>query len=81
MSRVPENKRVLVIDDNRAIHEDFRKVLTDSGSDAGMDAAEAALFGDTASAQTKRATFQLDYASQGLEGAAMVQQACDADAP
>ena len=42
MSRVPENKRVLVIDDNRAIHEDFRKVLTDSGSDAGMDAAEAA---------------------------------------
>ena len=28
MSRVPENKRVLVIDDNRAIHEDFRKVLT-----------------------------------------------------
>ena len=54
---------------------------SDSGSDAGMDAAEAALFGDTASAQTKRATFQLDYASQGLEGAAMVQQACDADAP
>lgn len=75
MSSIPENKRILVIDDNRAIHEDFRKVLTDSGADAGMAAAEEALFGDTAESRPKRATFNLDYASQGLEGVEKIQQA------
>lgn len=60
MSSIPENKRILVIDDNRAIHEDFRKVLTDSGTDTGMNAAEEALFGDTAESRPKRAAFNLD---------------------
>lgn len=81
MSSIPENKRVLVIDDNRAIHEDFRKVLTDTTADAGMDAAEAALFGDTPATQPKRVTFQLDYASQGLEGVEKVRLAREAGAP
>lgn len=81
VSSIPENKRILVIDDNRAIHEDFRKVLTDSGSDSGMDAAEEALFGDTAESRPKRATFILDYASQGLEGVEKIQQAREAGTP
>ena len=81
MSSIPENKRILVIDDNRMIHEDFRKVLTDSGSSTGMDAAEEALFGDTAESRPKRATFTLDYASQGLEGVEKIQQARAAGTP
>jgi PAS domain S-box-containing protein len=81
VSSIPENKRVLVIDDNRAIHEDFRKVLTDTTADAGMDAAEAALFGDTAATQPRRVTFQLDYASQGLEGVEKVRLAREAGTP
>jgi PAS domain S-box-containing protein len=81
VSSIPGNKRILIIDDNRAIHEDFRKVLTDSGADAGMDAAEEALFGDGAETRPKRATFNLDYASQGLEGVEKVQQAREAGTP
>ncbi len=81
MSTIPENKRILVIDDNRAIHEDFRKVLTDSGQNSGLDAAEEALFGDTVESRPRRATFQLEYASQGLEGVAKIQQAQEAGQP
>lgn len=38
--------RILVIDDNRAIHEDFRKILGPATS-AGIDEAEADFFGET----------------------------------
>ncbi len=81
MSRFPANKRILVIDDNRAIHEDFRKILTDSGTNCDMDAAEEALFGDSVAPRPPRATFDLDYASQGIEGVEKIQQACEASAP
>lgn len=81
MSSIPENKRILVIDDNRAIHEDFRKVLTDSGTDSGMDAAESALFGDAVDTRPKRATFNLEYASQGMEGVEKIQAARAAGTP
>jgi PAS domain S-box-containing protein len=81
VSSIPENKRVLVIDDNRAIHDDFRKVLTDTGADAGMDAAEAALFGDAPTTSARRVSFQLDYASQGLEGVEKIKAARAAGTP
>lgn len=81
MSSIPENKRVLIIDDNRAIHDDFRKVLTDTTGGGSMDAAEEALFGDTTTNQPKRVTFHLDYAAQGLEGVEKVRQAKEAGTP
>ena len=81
MSSIPENKRILIIDDNRAIHEDFRKVLTDTAGSSSMHAAEEALFGDAVASQPKRVTFQLDYAAQGLEGVDKVRQAREAGTP
>ena len=82
MSSIPENKRVLVIDDNRAIHDDFRKVLTDTITNSGLDAAEEALFGDaTTSGSPKRVTFNLDYASQGMEGVEKIRLAQEAGTP
>jgi len=37
-----KNRRVLVIDDNRAIHDDFRKILSpDKSASLAMDASEA----------------------------------------
>ena len=81
MNSIPANKRVLVIDDNPAIHEDFRKVLTDRGSSSGLDAAEEALFGDTPASRPRRATFELDYAAQGLAGVEKIQQARAAGTP
>ncbi len=42
------HRRILVIDDNRSIHDDFRKILApvNTANDA-LEAAEAALFGKT----------------------------------
>ncbi len=62
--------RVLVVDDNRAIHEDFRKVLLAPTQSCGgnLAAAEAALFGDDHSdTATDVAPYELDFASQGGE--------------
>ena len=51
------NRRILVIDDNRAIHDDFRKILSPTiATAAALDATEAALFGQApdAVAQTTK---------------------------
>ncbi|MEN9576301.1 MAG: Sporulation kinase [Verrucomicrobiota bacterium] len=81
MSSIPQNHRVLVIDDNPAIHQDFRKVLAERGDSSGLDAAEEALFGDAPSTPAQRVTFDLDYASQGLEGVEKILRAREAGRP
>ncbi len=81
MSDTPKirSNRVLVIDDNRSIHEDFKKILCPAptmGDGAGLDAAEAALFGDEKpSKPVIKNDFQLDSAFQGQDGLAMIQRA------
>ena len=56
--------RVLMIDDNPAIHEDYRKIL--AGRDHGrVTAAEAALFGEQPAVEGP--TFDVDSAMQGRE--------------
>lgn len=59
------NHRILIVDDNTTIHEDFRKILspTDFG-EADLNMIESAVFGDT---QTSRAMpeFELAFAAQG----------------
>ncbi len=75
------NRRILVIDDNEAIHADYRAVLT--GTDAhpiNMDEEEAALFG-AALNSPKQAYFELDSAFQGREGLDKVQQSLQAGRP
>lgn len=69
------NRRVLVIDDNSAIHADFRKILSSGlASAAALLESEAALFGEAA-ASAMPFIFQIDCASQGQEGVAMVRRA------
>jgi diguanylate cyclase len=71
------NRRILIIDDNAAIHLDFRKVLgaqAEHSAQAALDVLEANLFGDTVAAAA-RPNFDIDSAHQGQEGVAMVQQA------
>jgi signal transduction histidine kinase/AmiR/NasT family two-component response regulator len=70
-----KNRRILIIDDNRAIHEDFRKILGGMGQGANaLDAAEAALFGE-AKDLPATAGFELDSAYQGQEGFERVKKA------
>lgn len=73
--------RILVIDDNLAIHQDFAKILGKGPSDdSALDDMEAALFGAEKPAATST-TFRLDFASQGAEGLALVQEALAAGSP
>lgn len=77
----PSNRRILVVDDNRAIHDDFRKILDGHRAGNGaLEAAEAALFGDTTPAPAAT-TFEIDSAFQGREGLERVQQAAAAGQP
>lgn len=76
--------RVLVVDDNPAIHEDFRKIFSagDHVSTALADA-EAALFGDSAAVNNLSHTprFNIDSALQGLEAVELAKRARQANAP
>jgi two-component system cell cycle sensor histidine kinase/response regulator CckA len=72
-----KNHRILVVDDNPAIHEDFRKIL---GTDAAADefaGAQADVFGDLPSAAT-RLKFELSFAAQGERALELVQAAAAA---
>ena len=79
MNTLLSNRRILLIDDTPAIHEDFRKVLGNAADASQLDEVEAALFG--AGMQTAAAGFELDSAYQGQEGLAKVHQSIDVSLP
>ncbi|MGA2863562.1 MAG: response regulator [Verrucomicrobiota bacterium] len=69
------NLRILVIDDNRAIHDSFRKILCPAQSENNaLDEAEAVLFDSTA-APPQRLPFEIDSAYQGQEGLNLAEKA------
>jgi signal transduction histidine kinase len=76
-----KNRRILVVDDNDAIHEDFRKILGGEvrESDA-LASARAAFFGSEESASAEQ-QFQLSFASQGLDGVELAKRAADRGEP
>jgi len=76
-----KNRRILVIDDNRAIHEDFRKILASSKS-APHDLAdqEASLFGEPAPS-FQLPVFEIDSAYQGQEGLDMIEKSLQEGRP
>jgi signal transduction histidine kinase/AmiR/NasT family two-component response regulator len=80
MKSIEKNHRILVVDDNRAIHADFRKILAGEGAAAQNDAMEEALFGVTTAAPPK-VQFELDSAYQGRDGFEMVRRALDEGRP
>ncbi len=75
--------RVLVVDDNRAIHDDFRKILLPRETSAQLIAAEAALFGTVIEEPTVPTGpgIQLDSAYQGEEALEMVRRAIGKNLP
>ena len=77
------NLRILVIDDNRAIHDDFRKILCSTQRHGKtLEDAETLLFDSPApNAGAKRITFEIDSAYQGKEGLALVQKAAESGRP
>lgn len=69
-----QNRRVLVIDDNRSIHDDFRKILQPDGEPHSLDESRASLFGGEPHFKAL-AHFELDYADQGQSALSLVQLA------
>jgi signal transduction histidine kinase/CheY-like chemotaxis protein len=77
---IPLNRRILIVDDNRAIHDDFRKILqprSHTRADRFADL-EAELFGAEARAEV---AFELTSAYQGEHGVEAVRAARAADQP
>jgi len=75
--QLEKNHRILIVDDNEAIHDDFRKILGADAAELDFDAEEAAIFGTQPSHLT-RAVFEMSFASQGMEALEIVQEAMQA---
>ncbi|MCF3650965.1 response regulator [Synoicihabitans lomoniglobus] len=83
MSNVPpfDHRRILVVDDNPAIHADIRKILCPEGKlDPSFTALAAEIF-DEAVVGPARADFEIESAFQGQEGLQMVRAAISQDRP
>ena len=78
---IPDNNRILIIDDTESIHTDFENILAaPEANSTEMSTLEAKLFGiDQQEEQLK--SFELSHAYQGLDGVNMVQQAIDQHQP
>jgi signal transduction histidine kinase len=75
------NKRILVVDDNASIHQDFLKILSaNSTGSSTLQAAEAVLFGPTVKPPSQT-HFDLDFAFQGQEALEKVEKALQAGSP
>lgn len=68
------NRRILVVDDNEAIHGDFAKILSADSNSSGVDDEAAALFGDAPILQ-EQTVFDVTFASQGEEALGKVVEA------
>jgi two-component system, sensor histidine kinase and response regulator len=80
---VTKNKaiRILVIDDQESIHEDFRKIIETYQDDRAISEASAALFGDEPAAAGPTDVFEIDSAHQGKDGLELVQKALAENRP
>jgi PAS domain S-box-containing protein len=70
--------RILIIDDNEAIHDDYRKLLQSKPIDSGLDELEALLLGGKPieNCQTNvRHSIKISSAFHGEEGLVLVQEA------
>jgi PAS domain S-box-containing protein len=73
--------RILIIDDNAAIHNDFRKILGGPpAAESRLDDLEKVLFG-VSTVAVERVNFRIDSAFQGKEALELVQRALKENDP
>jgi diguanylate cyclase (GGDEF)-like protein len=74
--------RILVVDDNVAIHDDFRKILLPrSAGDEALVELEHAVFGGAVRTSVAPEAFRIDSAFQGAQAVEMVRTAYAAGSP
>src|ERR1017187_5299042 len=77
-----KNHRILVIDDNHAIHADFRKILGRSQDQSrNLGVMEQALFGEAESSRAVVPVFEIDSAYQGREGFDLIEKSLKENHP
>ncbi len=69
------NLRMLIIDDNPQIHDDFIKILTTREIDDDLEPLESKLFGTATKKRISLPKFRIDTATQGKEGAEYIKKA------
>ncbi len=74
-----ENNRILIIDDNKSIHEDFNKILQPHKISQSLEQMNSLLVGKRKLSLLP--DFELDYALQGDEGVNMVHKALEQNKP
>ena len=74
--------RVLVVDDNPAIHRDFDKILARPTEPVrGLADVETLLFGETPRENRRSMAYVLEFATQGKEGVDLARQARETGRP
>src|SRR5213596_327321 len=80
-ANIQPGQRILVSDDNRAIDEDFCKILgADLASREVLEEREVILF-DEPAPTSRRQVFQIDSAFQGEDGLRLLKQAVESGEP
>jgi len=74
------NRRILVIADNRCLHECFRAILRPDTDRGALDEAEARLFGETPSTR-RTSRFAMEFAYRGEEGIESIRAALNKGEP
>jgi two-component system sensor histidine kinase/response regulator len=78
-----QKNRILIVDDNAAIHLDFRKLLS-SNDEGDLTQTELDLFGESSGAlpgSTAATQYQIDSAYQGEEALALVEKSMEEGCP
>lgn len=80
-SPITPNRRVLIVDDNPAVHDDYKKILVrDTESDGDLDDLSALVFGDEQKV-SDIPLFELHSALQGQEALRLVEKSIEDGAP
>ena len=77
----PSMPRILLVDDNPAIHDDYRKILEFNSSASELDELSTLMFGDEAPCRATLPTFEIDSAMQGQAAFEMAQRALASGRP
>lgn len=70
-------RKILIVDDNPSVHEDYRKVLMSVARETELDDMETSLFGKTKRNPKPICNFEIESAYQGEEGLEKVQQSIE----
>ncbi len=81
MTKQFKNRRILIVDDNEAIHADIRSILEPPRVNAELDSLSAALFDDAIPVSSHAVKYDIESAYQGEDGFNMVCQANAAGNP